>query len=198
MLTALKLPALESLAIFEFNLGETQLNSLQPDQLCCPQLTSLVYGFLSSQEVQASEGDRQLCSLLHLPRLKTLRLICSHDQATRMDLGLPASLEHLTVQQGFGADSVDLKWLLLEARRGIRSGVHLRSVACVNASPSCHPEGMPWGASSIAHYREIAAQLRGLSDLSVCGTATTLLSAISAVACSAPDLTRLILRSRRS
>lgn len=50
---------------------------------------------------------------------------------------------------------------------------------------------MPWGASSVAHYMELAEQLSGLQDLSVSGTATTLLSAVGVIACSTPDLTRL-------
>ena len=57
--------------------------------------------------------------------------------------------------------------------------------------PSPHPEGMPWGASSIAHYWELGDHLSGLTDLSVHGNWPPLFSAIGAVACAAPSLTRL-------
>ena len=64
-------------------------------------------------------------------------------------------------------------------------------MTCVESLPSPHPEGVPWGASSDAHHRELGKQLSGLKDLIVHGQGTTLLRAISATACSAPILTGL-------
>ena len=192
-LTALNLPALESLAIVSFAFGEYfNYPLLQPSQLCCPQLSSLLYDFDSTQEVDG----RRCCSLLHLPRLATLIMICDDDEAARMDVALPASLEHLTVQAaslGGASQRVPLKWVLLEAVKCIGNGAHLRALTCANCVPSPHPEGTPWGASSVAHYRECAEQLRGLKDLrlSLYGNAETMLSATSVMASSAPDLTRL-------
>ena len=194
--TVLNLPALESLDMNDLKFGDL-LEKLQPDQLCCPQLSSLVFDFYDttwvrgSQEAQASESGRQRCSLVHLPLLATLDLSHFYDQATPTDLGLPASLKHLTVREIPDAQGVDLKWVLLEAVTGIRSGAQLRSLTCFDSVPSSHPEGMPWGASSLAHYLELAEQLRGLTDLSVYGSASELLSAVGALACAGPDLTRL-------
>ena len=193
ILTALNLPALQSLDIIEFSFWDDDEvpDSLLPDQLCCPQLSCLVYEFCdTSQEALASEDGVQRCSLLHLTKLATLDLMCFHKRA-RMDVSLPASLEHLTLREGSNTDSVDLNWALLEAVKCIRSGAQLRSLTSADSVPSSHPEGMPWGSSSLAHYREFAEQLRGLKDLTIQGSTTTLLSAIAAVACSAPDLTRL-------
>ena len=193
-LTALNLPALESLAIVSFAFGENfSYPLLQPNQLCCPQLRSLVYDFESTQE----EDGRRCCSLLHLPRLATLVMICDEEEAARMDVALPASLEHLTVQAaslgGASQWHVPLKWVLLEAVKCIGNGAQLRALTCANSAPSPHPEGTPWGASSVAHYRELAEHLRGLKDLrlSMYGNAETMLSATSVMASSAPDLTRL-------
>ena len=192
VLTGLNLPALESLDIVEFSFGESDV--LQPDQLCCPQLSSLVFPYESRQEAQASEGGRQRCRFLHMPRLVALILMCDQDAATRTDLALPASLKQLTVQRTSGGVGADLKWVLLQAIKAIKSGVELRSLTCADSAPSSHPEGRPWGATSVAHYRELGEKLRGLKDLAVYGSAKTLLSAISALACSAADLTRLEFR----
>ena len=187
-LTALTLPALESLDISEFGVGDGDM--LQPGQLCCPQLSCLAIDILdNSQDPKPdSAGSRtQWGGLLHLPRLANLVLTYLY-QHTPMDLGLPASLEVLTVRLTDSFEGVDLKWLLLEAGR---NGAQLRSLTCPTASASSHPEGMPWGASSVAHYREFAERLTGLTDLSVDGNATSLLSAIGAVASAAPSLTCL-------
>ena len=188
ILTGLHLPALESLDISGFSFGD-QTGMLQPGQLWCPQLRSLTIDILdNSQDPEPdSAGSRTPWGgLQHLPRLATLNLIYLYEFAP-MDLGLPASLEHLTVQLYHSYDGVDLKWLLREA---VRSGAQLRSLTCPQASASSHPEGTPWGATSAAHYRELAEQLTGLTDLTVYGGATSLLSAIGALA-SAPNLTRL-------
>ena len=110
VLTGLNHPALESLDIKEFAwLNGFRFNKLQPDQIHCPQLTSLAFEFDSRQEAPASEGGRECCSFVHLPRLATLdlKLLLVYNQLTRMDLGLPASLEHLTVRSS-GAIGVDL------------------------------------------------------------------------------------------
>ena len=185
----MNLPALESLHFVQFDLGGTQLEMLQPDKLFCPQLSSLSFEFYhTSQEALAGDIGSPRCSLAHLPRLATLELSCFDRQAPVSDLRLPASLKHLTV---WDTDGVDLQWLLLEAVKGIGSGAQLRSLTCTNSTPSSHPAWTPWGASSVARYRELAEQLRGLQDLTLHGSATTLLSAIGAVAGSAPDLTRL-------
>ena len=187
-LTALTLPALESLDISEFSVGDGDM--LQPGQLFCPQLRSLAIDILDNSQDPAPEssGSRtQWGGLLHLPRLETLFLTYLHHQAP-MDLGLPASIEHLTVRLTDSFEGVDLQWLLLEAGK---SGAQLRSLTCPTASASSHPEGMLWGASSVARYKKLAEQLRGLKDLSVHGNATTLVSAIGVIACSAPDLTHL-------
>ena len=191
VLTTLNLPALERLDFNSFSFGH-QGDVLEPDQLCCSQLTSLAFD-LHSREAQANEGGRQCCSLLHLPRLATLRMSRYRDPATRIDLDLPSSLQHLAVGSK-RADSVNLEWVLAEAVKGISSGARLCSVTCSDALPSPHPEGVPWGASSVAHYRDLGQQLRGLQTLAVHGRATTLLGAVGAVACSAPDLTRLEFR----
>jgi hypothetical protein len=191
VLTAINLPALKSLDIEDFEFG-SNLDTLQPHQMCCPQLSSLAFN-TEWPKAQAGEGARQCCSLVHLPLLASV-IVTFVNQKAPMDLGLPASLEHLTVRQRFGDGTVDLKWLLLEAMKCIRSGAQLQSLTCANASPSCHPEGVPWGASSVEHYSQLGGQLRGLKALSVFGRATTLLSATAAVACSAPDLTRLEFR----
>ena len=173
-------------------MGNPQLDKLQPGQLCCPQLSSLLFQYYdTSQVAHAGEVGRQCCSLTHLPRLATLQLLWFYCQATLMDLGLPASLKHLTARATLG---VDLKWMLLEAVQGIRSGAQLQTLMCTDCMPSSHPEGMPWGASSVARYRELGQQLRGLRDLTLYGSAPTLLSAIGAVVGSAPDLTRLEFR----
>ena len=163
---------------------------LQQDQLCCPQLHKLAIS-LESSKARDSEGGRQCCSLLHLARLAVLHLMCSTSQAT-MDLRLPATLQQLTVQDNDGG--LDLKWVLREAGKLIRRGAHLCSLTCAGTSPSPHPEGTPWGASSAAHFRDLAEQLRGLKALCVYGRGPTLLSAVGAMACSAPDLAHLTFR----
>ena len=186
VLTAVNLPALEAVDIINY---EHQGCTLRVDQLCCPQLRFLAFQ-LDSSQAHASEGSSHFCSLVNLPRLARLVVLLVPHQAI-MDLSLPASLEVLTVQGSTGTDSVDLKWVLLEAAKGCRSGGHLRMLTCSDTAPSSHPEGMAWGASSFARYKELGGQLMGLTDLHVYGRATTLLSAISAVASSAPCLTCL-------
>ena len=187
-LATLNLPALESLDVGFLCIGNLG-KMLQLDQLRCPQLSSLAFD-LCSNKARASKASRLWCSLVHLAQVADLTL--SHESFRAvLGLDLPASLKHLTLQGTCLGSSVDLKWALLEAGKGIRSGAHLCSLTCAHASPSSHPEWVPWGASSTAHYRELGEKLRGLTDLFVSGRATTLLSAISAVACSAPDLTCL-------
>ena len=183
VLTAVNLPALEAVEIVNY---EHQGGTLRVDQLCCLQLRFLAFQ-LDSSQAHASEGSGHFCSLVSLPRLARLVVLLVPHQAI-MDLSLPASLEVLTVQGSSGTDSVDLKWVLLEAVKGCRSGGHLRSLSCIDTAPSSHPEGMAWGASSVARYKELGGQLMGLTDLHVYGRAPTLLSAISAVASSAPSL----------
>ena len=156
VLTAVNLPAVELLDIIGFG---HQGGMLQVDQLSCPQLRMLGCQ-LDSSLARASEGSRQWFNLLHLNRLADLELKCSSVQAT-MDLGLPASLQHLAVQDSKDTDDVDLKWVLREVVKGIRSGVNLGSLNCAGTAPSSHPEGMPWGDSSVAHYGELGKQLRG-------------------------------------
>ena len=191
VLTAVNLPALKTLDILSF---EHQGGTLELDQLCCPQLRNLTFLLHSNGSVRVSEGGRQCCSLLNVPRLENL-VLRHFPQAKRTDLGLPASLQHWTVQDTSGGTGTDLAWVLLEAVKCIRSGAKLRSLTCTNTSPPSYPEGVPWGASSVAHYRDLGQQLRGLKDLSVCSRAPTILSAVGAVACAAPDLTRLQFRA---
>ena len=109
-----------------------------------------------------------------------------------MDLGLPASLTRLTVQYVSVTGMADLEWVLHEAAKCIRGGAQLRSLTYTKINSSYpEPEGVPWGASSDAHYQKLGEQLSSVKDLSVCGSGPTLLSAIGAVACSAPSLIRL-------
>ena len=190
VLTAVNLPALKTLDIISF---DHQGGTLELDQLCCPQLRKLVFLLHGNGSVRVSEGGRQCCSLLNLPRLASL-VLRHFPNSTRVDLGLPASLEHWTVQDTSGGTGTDLAWVLLEALKCIRSGAKLRSLTCTNTSPSSYPEGMGWGASSVAYYRDLGGHLRGLQDLFVHGKAWTLLNAIGALACSAPNLTRLQFR----
>ena len=186
-LTALDLPALEFLGIAGFG---HRGGVLQLDQLCCPQMSSLEFQ-LESRLARASEGDRQCCSLLDLPQSAVLTLTHDSDQPT-MDLSLPAScLTHLTVQESSDGDLLYLNWVLLEAAKCIRGGAQLRSLTCANTVPSSHPAWVPWGASSVAYYRDLGEQLSSLKDLFVSGRGGTLLSAIGAVACSAASLTHL-------
>ena len=186
-MTIVHLPALKGGEFVDLTHSPRSSGVLTLDRLCCPQLSSLVFD-LGSRQDSASEGSRQRCSLLHLSRLEKLLLFRCSAQAI-IDLGLPASLKHLTVQAASGV--VDLKWLLAEAVKCIGSGASLCSVTSADTSPSSHPAGTPWGASSVAHYTELAEQLRGLTVLTVHGKATTLLRAVSTVVCSAPSLARL-------
>ena len=186
VLTSLNLPALERLSITDF---EHRGGVLQIDQLCCPQISSPEFQ-LESSLARTCEGDRRCCSLLHLPQLAKLEVVHRSSQRT-MDLGLPASLKHLHVRNLFGEAVVGLDWVLHEAAKCIRGGAQLRSLNCERTVASSHPEGMPWGASSLAHYRDLGAQLGGLKALYVYGRGKRLLSAIGAVACSAPALTHL-------
>ena len=188
ILTAVYLPALEALDVISF---QHKGGILQQDQLCLPQLCKLTF-LLHSSQMRVSEGGRQSCSFLNLPRLASL--VLPYFPEFRIDLDLPASLEHLTLQDFAGGEDIDLKQLLLEVIKGIKSGARLCSLTCAGTAPSHHPEGMPWGASSVAYYRDLGEQLRGLKSLLVCGRAWTLLSAVGAVACSAPDLTHLQFR----
>ena len=178
MLAVVDLPALE---VLDMASSKHHGGALQPEQLCCPQLRSLVFQLASSG---------QGCSLLNLARLATLVVLCRSRQVPT-DLGLPASLRRLTVQRSTERDVLDLKWVLLGAVEGINSGAQLRSLTCTNTIPCSYPNAWPWGASSIAHYRGLGAQLSGIKDLSVSGGTTTLLSAVSAIACGAPSLTSL-------
>ena len=106
-----------------------------------------------------------------------------------MTLRLPASLTRPTVQDD--SFNADLEWVLLEAANCIRGGTQLRTLAHINLMASRYDKGRPWGASSNAHHRELGEQLSGLKDLAVYDNVPTTLSAIDAVACSAPSLTRL-------
>ena len=199
VLTALNLPALEVLDILRFTHSDRQL---QVDQLCCPQLRSLKFQ-LDITQARACASGRQWCSLLQLPQLADLTVSrCSYRKlaqggpgssrlAWAMDLGLPASLQRLRVEATTADDLVPLKWMLLEASKGIRSGAQLRSVTCIDTAAASHPDGAPWGASSVAHYRELGGQLSGLKELNVSGRGGAILSAIGVIACSAPSLTCL-------
>ena len=174
VLRALHLPALKLLRINTF--PDHRDEWLQPDQLCCPQLCSLALQANCSLP-QADEGSRQCCSLLHLTRLTALT-VKYHSGQGALDLALPASLMRLTVFDMSGSTKADLRWALLDAAKCIEGGAQLRSLTCTSYVSSSHPEGMPWGASSISHYKELGGQLLGLTDLSVHGKGPTLPSAL--------------------
>ena len=184
VLTALNLPALEVLSTYGF---AHQGGVLRPEQLCCPQLCSLEVE-LDSSLAQDSEGSRQCCSLLSLARLTTLTVKYYSNPGT-MDLALPASFKRLTVQDK--SKVADIKWVLLQAAKCIRGGAQLRFLTYTNFTSALYFMRVPWGASTIAPYKEIGEQLSGLEDLSASSNGPDFLSAVGAVACSAPSLTRL-------
>ena len=190
VLSAVNLPVLKDLRLAGF---QHQGGVLQPVQLCCPQLCSLAFE-LDRMPQKPSTGSRQCCSLLNLARLTTL-FITRYSHQAIMGLGLPSSLTRLTVQDW--SEVADIEWVLLQAAKCIRGGPQLRSLIFDNISSSPqdvspHPEVVPWGASSNAHCRQLGQQLSGLEDLYVgYGNGPTVLSALGAVACTAPSLTRL-------
>ena len=179
-LTALSLPALKELSII---CSHHKGLALQRDQLWCPQLCSLAFQL-------DIEGSEQRISLLRLALLVSqIIMVNCHQDA--MDLGLPASLTSLTVHEF--TPHAHLDRVLHEAVECIKGGAQLRSFMCAEHVPPPHPECVPWGASSDAHYRALGEQLSSLEvlDLTVTGSGLTLLSAFGAVACSAPSLTCL-------
>ena len=118
VLTALALPALKDLCIIG---SHHKGRALRRDQLCCPQLCSLAFQL-------ETEGLRARYTILRMAALASQIIIVSCYQDA-MDLGLPASLTSLSVQDD--TPNADLDRALLEAAKCIRRGAQLCSLMCV-------------------------------------------------------------------
>ena len=194
MCSALQLPALETASITQ--LFRHRGGLLQLDQLTssCLQINRLE--FLCSL-ARPREASKQQSSLLNLSRLADLRIMDTSLHAD-LDLELPASLTFLELRGSLrnGHSSTDLFWVLLQAVKCIKRGAQLHTLVSRAAETLLQPA--QWGATLEEQYRRLGGQLSGLKELDVRGVAISgdpLLSAVSAVASSAPSLTRLVVSS---
>ena len=187
MCSALQLPALELERICEFR---HQGGLLQLSQLCgsCLQIRRQE---LECSLARPSEASEQQGSLLNLSRLADLDIMDTSLRAD-LDLDLPASLTRLELQgsQHDNQFCMDFFWVLLQAIKGIRQGAHLHTLSIRMTEASLQPAR--WGATLEEQFRHLGGQLNGLKVLEVFGRGDPLLSALSAVASSAPSLTRLV------
>ena len=190
-LLAPRLPSLEDVHLnkFEHQGGVLQLGELVAHS---SQLSRLEF-WLEGSSLQTSERQ-QWCSLLHLGRLAHFTLLHRSQRAT-LGFQLPASLTHLEFFGIFGKPEhqMDFFWALDEAMRCIRGGAKLHRLYSSGTEAMLQPAR--WGASLHEQYRQLGAQLSGLKELDVWGHRTPLLTALSAVASSAPSLTRLVIGS---
>ena len=165
---------------------------LQLDQLTngCPHLSRLEL-HLEGSSLQAGEGE-QRCCLLHLGRLASL-VILHHFHHANLGCDLPPSLTHLRFT-GISGHQTYFFRALLEAVKCIEDGAQLHTLHCSSAEADLQPA--QWGASLHEQYRRLGGQLNGLKELEVWSSRVPLLTALSAVASSAPSLTRLVYGSR--
>ena len=138
-----------------------------------------------------SEAIEQHSGLLNMTRLADLHIIDSSPRAD-MDLGLPASLTRLQLQgnQLNGHFCMDFLWVLLQAVNCIRRGAQLHMLSIRLTEAAYQPARR--GATLEEQFRHLGGQLTSLMELKVSGRGDLLLSAVSAVASSAPSLTRLV------
>ena len=191
MCSALQLPALEIASIWGFTHGDEvlQLNQLSGS---CPQVSQL--GLMCSL-AQPSEASKQQSGLLNMSRLADLH-IWDTSLCTDLDLNLdlPASLTRLVLEGNHydGHNTLDFFWVLLQAVKCIGRGAQLHTLVSRTTETLLQPA--QWGATLVEQYRQLGAQLHGLKELEVVrGEGDPLLSALSAVASSAPSLTRLVI-----
>ena len=193
LLPALKLPALKELDIHGF---AHRGGVLRPKQdLCCPQLSCLTFHLDSSFRHYG-------CSFSSLSQLSRLHVIDCFRQASpaSMELGLPASLTHLTIggvhrNGGLDADDLDFTWVAAEAARCVGRGARLHTLVCKFAQPCLQPAAL-WGATLAEQHARLGGQLSSLKELEVRGSGEPLLQAVGALAGSAPSLTRLVFELR--
>ena len=152
MCSALELPALERMV----NHGSRHRGGvLQLDQLTgsCPRLRDLEFNLAGP-----SEASWQSCRLSDLSRLTHLCITQWPGHASP-DLDLPASLTSLRVQGLHGGTSVDLCWLLREARKCVRRGAQLHTLCCnpaevqedASLEEQLRPAGSAAGQPAVAH-----------------------------------------------
>ena len=79
--------------------------------------------------------------------------------------------------------------MLVQAVKCIGRGAQLH--ALVSRTTETSLQAAEWGATLVQQYKRLGAQLHGLKELEVRGDGEALVSALSAVASSAPSLTRL-------
>ena len=127
---------------------------------------------------------------MNLSRLAYLHIWDTSPHAD-LDLDLPASLTQLQLEGSLndGHSSMDLFYALIQAVKCIKRGAQLHTVVSRMTEASLQPT--QWGATLEEQYRRLGAQLHGLKALEVRGRGDPLRSAITAVASSAPSLTRL-------
>lgn len=198
LLPALQLPALENVSIDDFGHrgGMLQLEQLTGS---CPQVSRLRLQ-LEGNVAPASEGRGQRSGLHKLGRLAELHIAnCSHRGI--QDWDLPASLTRLTVEGccGFGGVlRLDLFWVVHGAAACISRGAQLRTLVCFNTEAFL--QSVEFGTDVDEQGRQLGGQLSGLQELTVWGCGEGVLSTVSALASSAPSLTRLecgLLRGQR-
>ena len=187
MAAELDLPALEELDIigFRHHSGVLQLDQLTGS---CPNIRGLRF-LLDSDAARGREGRATCCSLLKLGRLADLHVCIGEKEHLSVDLDLPASLTLFVVDGIEYATYVDLSWALREAAKCIRRGAQLRRLTCYPAELYLQPA--QWGADLDEQYRRLGGQLSSLRELEVKGGTEQLLSALGAIASSAPHLTCL-------
>ena len=186
MCSALQLPALEVVRIDEFSHrgGLLQLSQLSGS---CLHVSRLEMECSLARPGKASE---QPSGLLNLSRLADLHIIDRSPHAD-MDLDLPASLTRLQLQGNLsgGQLSMDFFWVLLQAVNCIRRGAELHTLDIRMTEASFQPAR--WGATLEEQFKHVGRQLNGLKVVEVWGRGDLLDGAISAIASSAPSLTRL-------
>ena len=185
------MPALEAVDLYNFvhRGGMLQLHELIGG---CPQLTRLCFD-LDGSLLQGGKNVQQ-CSLLNLGRLANLQ-VAHRFYPANLGFDLPASLTTLRFVGLCGDHNtqIDFFLALLEAAKCIKGGAQLHTLYCSNTE--AFPQSPQWGASLREQYGQLGGQLSGLQELEVWGYRSVLLSALSAVASSAPSLTRLIIGS---
>ena len=199
MCSALHLPALEvgNICNFDHGGGMLQLSQLSGS---CLQISRLE---MQCSLARPSEAIEQQSGLLNMTRLADLHIWDTPlhtDRSLHLDLGLPASLTRLDLYGCLcdGHSCMDLSWVLLQAGKCIRRGAQLHTLVSNTAEPLLQPAPLPprWRATFKEQFRHLGGQLNGLKDLEVWGNSFDTLSAVSAVASSAPSLTRLVCNNR--